>query len=186
MINARLSLLRMTNKHLCIDEMMVSSKSKFGPRVYQKGKPHPWGFKLFSIADMFGIVYLMHLHCGKFPQVHPHPNLGSTNNRVLWLVKNVPRHEGYHLYMDNYFTSIPLMNELSKQGIHSMVTIRILSAPGFANACLPDKDLKDMGERAFVEYLASFQGSIHPGIDGMTVKYLILLILLDLLILLLK
>ena len=164
MINARLSLLRMTNKHLCIDEMMVSSKSKFGPRVYQKGKPHPWGFKLFSIADMFGIVYLMHLYCGKFPQVHPHPNLGSTNNRVLWLVKNVPRHEGYHLYMDNYFTSIPLMNELAKEGIHSMGTIRIPSAPGFADACLPDKDLKDMGERAFVEYIASFEGSIHPGI----------------------
>ena len=143
---------------------MVSSKSKFGPRVYQKDKPHPWGFKLFSIADMFGIVYLMHLHCGKFPQVPPHPNLGSTNNRVLWLIKNVPRDQGYHLYMDNYFLTIPLINELLKLGIHSMGTIRIPSAPGFAEACLPDKDLKDMGERAFVEYLASFEGSIHPGI----------------------
>ena len=39
-INARVSLLKMS-KELCIDEMMVSIKSKFGPRVYQKGKPHP-------------------------------------------------------------------------------------------------------------------------------------------------
>ena len=113
---------------------------------------------------MFGIVYLMHLHVGKFPQVDPHPNLGSTNNRVLWLDKNVPRNDGYHLYMDNYFSSIPLMNELSKQGIHSMGTIRIPSAPGFEKVCIPDKDLKDMRERAFVEYIASFEGSIHPGI----------------------
>ena len=64
-LNDRLSTLEVS-KQLCIDEMMISSKSKFGPRVYQKGKPHPWGFKLFGISDMFGIVYRIHLHCGKF------------------------------------------------------------------------------------------------------------------------
>ena len=47
MINARLSLLRMTNKHLCIDEMMISSKSKYGPRVYQKVNPIQEGLKFF-------------------------------------------------------------------------------------------------------------------------------------------
>ena len=162
-INARLSLLTMS-KELCIDEMMVSSKSKYGPRVYQKGKPHPWGFKLFGISDMYGIVYLMHLHCGKFPQVHPFPNLGSTGNRVLWLIQNVPRNQNYNLYMDNYFNSIPLMNELLKIGIHSMGTIRIPNAAGFSQSCIPDKELTDLGDRAFVEYIASFEGSIDPGI----------------------
>ena len=112
-INARLSLLKVS-KELCIDEMMISSKSKFGPRVYQRGKPHPWGYKLFGISDMYGIVYLIHLHCGKFPPVEGFPNLGSTANRVLWLIQNVPRHQNYELYMDNYFNSIPLMNELRK------------------------------------------------------------------------
>ena len=84
MINARLSLLQMPNKHLCIDEMMVPSKSKYGPRVYQKGKPHPWGYKLFSIADETGVTFRVHLHSGKFAQVLPHPNLGSTNNVALF------------------------------------------------------------------------------------------------------
>ena len=48
-LNDRLETLQVNkvNKYLCIDEMMISSKSKFGPRVYQKGKPHPWGYKLF-------------------------------------------------------------------------------------------------------------------------------------------
>merc|ERR1712215_163050 len=50
MINARLSLLEMPDENLCVDEMMVPSKSKFGPRVYQKGKPHPWGFKIYSMS----------------------------------------------------------------------------------------------------------------------------------------
>ena len=39
-INARLSLLKVS-KEFCIDEMIISSKSKFGPRAYQRGKPHP-------------------------------------------------------------------------------------------------------------------------------------------------
>ena len=34
MINDRLELLKVS-KELCIDEMMIQSKSKFGPRIYQ-------------------------------------------------------------------------------------------------------------------------------------------------------
>merc|ERR1711888_464219 len=154
----------MPNKHLCIDEMMVPNKSKYGPRVYQKGKPHPWGYKLLSIADQTGVSFRVHLHSGKFPQVHPHPNLGSTNNRVLWLAEKVPRHSGYFLYMDNYCNSIPLMEELLEIGINSMGTIRIPNAPGFVDACIPDKELKDKGDRAFTEYLVNFDNIMHPGI----------------------
>merc|ERR1711888_66593 len=158
----------MPNKHLCIDEMMVPNKSKYGPRIYQKGKPHPWGYKLYSIADRTGVSFRVHLHSGKFPQVLPHPNLGSTNNRVLWLAEKVLRNSGYTLYMDNYFTSIPLMEEFLDEGIDSMGTIRIPNAPGFVDACIPDKDLKDKGERAFVEYdskvfnFAHTSGSAKP------------------------
>ena len=81
-LNARLATLQL-NKHLCIDEMMISSKSKFGPRVYQKGKPHSWGFKLFGISDMFGIVYKIHLHTGKFQKDDDFLDLGSKANRVF-------------------------------------------------------------------------------------------------------
>ena len=45
-----------------------------------------------------------------------------------------------------------------------MGTIRIPNAPGFVDACIPDKELKEKGERAFVEYLVSFDDIIHPGI----------------------
>ena len=94
--------------------MMIQSKSKFGPRIYQRGKPNPWGYKLYGLSDTFGIVYLIHLLCGKFLQVDGFPDLGSTGNRVLWLIQTAPRDENYQLYMDNYFNSIPLMTELRK------------------------------------------------------------------------
>ena len=162
LINERLAIFRIS-KQVCIDEMMIQSKSKFGPRIYQKGKPHPWGYKLYALSDTFGIVYKMHLYCGAFPQVEGFPDLGSTGNRVLSLIQNVDRDKDVELYMDNFFTSLPLMNELRKLGIHSMGTIRVKDFPGFSTVCMPDKELKDLGTRKFVEYMCTFEGSLDPG-----------------------
>ena len=165
-LNPRLETLQVNkvNKYLCIDEMMISSKSKFGPRVYQKGKPHLWGFKLFGISDPFGIVYKIHLHTDKFKKDDDFLDLGSTANRVFSLIKNVPRHQNYELYMDNYFLSIPLMNELRKVGIHSMGTIRIPNAAGFSDVCIPDDELSKLGDRVFAEYLCTGVDIEEPGI----------------------
>merc|ERR1712121_574945 len=101
---------------------------------------------------------------GKFPKVNDFLDLGSTANRVFSLIKNVPRHQNYEFYMDNYFLSIPLMNELRKIGIHSMGTIRIPNAAGFSQSCIPDKELRELGSRAFFEYLLSCEVSVDPGI----------------------
>ena len=116
------------------------------------------------MSSGLGIVYLIHFHCGAFPQGDGFPDLGSTGNRVLWLVQNVPRDENYQLYMDNYSNSIPLMIELRKKGIHSMGTIRIQNASGFSKLCMPDKELSQLASRSFVEYIVTFEGSVDPGI----------------------
>ena len=108
LINNRLALLKISSQ-VCIDEMMIQSKSKFGPRIYQKGKPHPWDYKLYGLSDAYGIIYKLHLHCGASPQVQGYPDIGSTGNRVLSLIENVPKHQNFELYMDNFFTSIPLI-----------------------------------------------------------------------------
>ena len=42
LINERFALLTISGQ-VCIDKIMIQSKSKFGPRIYQKGKPHQWG-----------------------------------------------------------------------------------------------------------------------------------------------
>ena len=163
LINVRLNLLTIS-KEVCIDEMMIQSKSRFGPRIYQKGKPNPWGYKLYALSDTHGIVYTMHLYCGAFPQVHGYPDLGSTGNRVLSLVQNVPKNENFQLYMDNFFTRIPLITELGKQEIQLMGTICVNHAPGFTKICMPDKELSNLGNRSFVEYLCKFDGFVDPGI----------------------
>ena len=55
------------SEHLCIDEMMIPYKGTRGPRMYIKGKPNPWGFKVWTLAENFGIVYKMDFCLGKTP-----------------------------------------------------------------------------------------------------------------------
>ena len=45
-------------EHCCIDEMMCQYRGKTSPiRQYIKGKPHPWGFKIWARTDIHGILY---------------------------------------------------------------------------------------------------------------------------------
>ncbi|KAJ8348384.1 hypothetical protein SKAU_G00269730 [Synaphobranchus kaupii] len=44
-------------EHNSVDEMMIPFKGKFsGIRQYMKGKPHPWGFKVWARTGISGIV----------------------------------------------------------------------------------------------------------------------------------
>ena len=117
-----------------------------------------------GLSDTFDLVYKIHMHCGTFPQVEGFPDIGSTGNRVLSLIENVPRNQNVELYMDNFFSSVALMNELRKVGIHSMGTIRVNNAPGFSKVCMPDKELVEKGSREFVDDMCTFEGSVAPGI----------------------
>ena len=119
----------------------------------KKKQPYPWGYKLYGLSDLYGIEYKIHLYCGAFPQFERFPDIGSTGNRVLSLIENVPRHQDFQWYMDNFFTSITVMNELRKEGIHSIGIICVNNAPGFTKVCMPDKELRELGSRSFVEYL---------------------------------
>ena len=56
------------------------------------------------------------------------------------------------------------MTELGKQGIQSMGTICVNNAPGFTKICMPDKELSNLGNRSFVEYMCQFDGFVDPGI----------------------
>lgn len=39
------------NRHIAIDESVISFKGRIGFLQYLKGKPNPWGIKAFVLAD---------------------------------------------------------------------------------------------------------------------------------------
>ena len=60
----------------------------------------------------------------------------ASANIAVRMIREVPRFENYIGYMDNYYTSIPLLVFLRTQGIHSIVTI---NRNRIKNCKLPDQ-----------------------------------------------
>lgn len=49
--------------HQSIDEMMIPYKGKFGQiRQYVRGKPHPWGFKVWSRCSVSGLLHVFDVY----------------------------------------------------------------------------------------------------------------------------
>jgi hypothetical protein len=47
-----------TEEHNSVDEMMVNFKGKSTIKQYIRGKPNPWGFKLWGRAGISGLTLI--------------------------------------------------------------------------------------------------------------------------------
>ncbi|GBM20959.1 PiggyBac transposable element-derived protein 3 [Araneus ventricosus] len=106
-----------------------------GLKQFIKGKPIRFGFKLWTLASSDGYLFHAELYSSSTTKL-PQTGLGQGPDVVLGLMNKVHAHEGNHVVMDNLFTSIPLLNELSKKGIDGTGTIR---ENRLENAPLPPK-----------------------------------------------
>ena len=62
-------------KRLCIDEQMIPFKGILGLKQYMKGKPNPWGIKVFFLCGESGMPYNFLAYQGKttkFPEKYNH------------------------------------------------------------------------------------------------------------------
>ena len=84
---------------------------------YIKGKPNPWGFKVWTLADSHGIVHSFEICDGSTPKVDGFPDLKFSANTVCKLASIIPVHKNHRHYMDNLFSTIPLFFEMHKRGI---------------------------------------------------------------------
>jgi len=96
---------------VAVDERMVKSKHQSGIRQYIKNKPTKWGIKLWVLADSLnGYICDFDVYIGRNAQQELSPN-GLGYDVVMKLV--VPlRNQGYHLYFDNFYTSVKLVKDL--------------------------------------------------------------------------
>ena len=153
-------------ENLCVDEMMIPYTGKRGPRYYIKGKPNPWGFKVWGLADSFGIVHNFDMCVGSTPRVEDFPDLKSSANVVAKLASIVPKQVNHKIYMDNLFSTVPLYLEFLKRGIFCTGTVRLNRCSGLKDQCLvPDADIKAKGKSSFIEY----EGKIKDTTDDIRV-----------------
>lgn len=126
------------DQRLSIDEQMCSTKIGHFLKRYLPNKPHKWGYKLFGLCSLMGYAYRFEIYSGQEKKDRPvgEPELGVTNNMVLRLARVIPRMRNHIVFFDNFYTSLPLVYHLAKQGIHCVGTVQQNRLP---NCRLPDK-----------------------------------------------
>lgn len=101
-----------------IDEQMIPFTGKCHLRQLVKNKPRPVGLKNFVVTTSEGLM----VDFGALS--HP---LGLGPAVVLRLIQSVPR--GSCIFFDRYFTTVPLLEELTNLGYHGTGTIMLNRVP---------------------------------------------------------
>ena len=128
-------------REISIDECIIGFKGRTFLKQYNPKKPHKWGICVWSVAESkSGYTYAWQIYTGKNEEVQPSGN-GATYDIVI----NILRQNGlldnnHHVYMDNFFSSGLLFNELSKNSTGACGTLRV-------NRALTPRVIKDAKQR---------------------------------------
>ncbi|CAH2005856.1 unnamed protein product [Acanthoscelides obtectus] len=83
-------------------------------------------------------------------------DLGACANIVTRLLRNLPNDMNYHVYFDNYYTTLPLLAQLSQRGVQALGTIRRNRIP---KCPLPgDKEMSKENRGTSKEYITETEG----------------------------
>ena len=99
------------SKELSIDESMVLWRGRLVFRQYIPGKKHKYGVKLYLLCEPSGYVWNAMVYCGK---MDPISGLGHSEAVVMKLMEK-RLDLGHQLYVDNFYTGMPLAKELLKR-----------------------------------------------------------------------
>jgi len=145
-------------QNICVDEQMVPFKGKLSVKQYMRGKPNPWGIKLYLLCGENGLVYNFLIYQGSTTEVKQdiQKKYGLGSAVVLHLTDMLGKNQHF-LYMDNFFTSFNLLHALQHKKIFAAATIRVnrFVNPPFLN----DKVLSKMGRGTTFELSSDIPNS---------------------------
>ena len=124
------------HKEVSIYEAMVAYKGRSSMKQYLPKKPIKRGFKIWMRADAVnGYVSEFSVYTGKVKDAP-----GALGGNVVRALSENLQHKNYHLYIDNFSSSVALMINLLKLGLYSCGTLRV-NRKGFPS------DLKSMAKK---------------------------------------
>ena len=131
------------SKNVCIDESLLLWKGRLHFKQYIPLKRSRFGIKLFMLCEDGGYTYRFRVYTGKDTLVEGNRNLTISEKIVEDLMLPL-LHKGYHLYIDNWYTSITLLQYLRDNDTLACGTIR-KNRKGFPDAVSKAK-LRQRGE----------------------------------------
>ncbi|XP_063902705.1 piggyBac transposable element-derived protein 3-like, partial [Zophobas morio] len=146
-----------TEENCCLDETIIPFKGQLSIKQYIRGKPNPWGVKVYNLCGESGIIYRSIVYQGSTTLPELNHTFSATTQLVLHLAERLPGHRGHKLYFDNFFNSLEVLQQLSKKGIFAAGTVR----PNRLGKCIlkTDNELKKMG-RGTSEYCVTQDNDI--------------------------
>ena len=132
---------------LAIDESMVRYYGRHRGKQYMIAKPIKFGFKVWSLASTDGYLYHAEPYAGAKAQIKSY-GLGLGGDVVISLIEKCGISARSHIYMDNFFTSLRLLDALNERHIHGTGTIR---ANRLEKCPLMDKNTIGKQQRGYSE-----------------------------------
>ena len=100
------------SKNVCIDESLPPWKGRLHFKQYIPLKRPCFGTKLFMLCEDRGYTYRFRVNTGKDTLVEGNQNLTISEKIVEDLMLPL-LNKGSHLHIDNWYTSIPLLQYLT-------------------------------------------------------------------------
>jgi hypothetical protein len=111
-------------KNLCIDESLMLWKGRLGFKRYIPSKQHRYGIKLFILCDCrTGFVLDFVIYTGSETETKYNKGLGIAGSVVMSLMQPYLQ-KGHNLFMENWFTSPVLFEELHANSTGAYGTAR--------------------------------------------------------------
>jgi hypothetical protein len=110
-------------EHLTVGEVIVLYKREVNFRQYLPKKHKHFGIKIYKLCDMSGYMYDMDMYLGK-NRTSSTADITATHVTVRHLTRKEEGH-GHKLYVDNFFSSSDLFNNLTKRKINCGGTVRL-------------------------------------------------------------
>lgn len=108
------------SENLTIDEGICSFRRRVSFRVYIKNKPNKYGIKLFEVCEAnSGYTCNLEVYSGVSREANPDGPVVGVVTRLLEPYLN----QGYTVYLDRYFTSVKLFDNLWQQDTLAVGTI---------------------------------------------------------------
>jgi hypothetical protein len=109
---------------LSVDEQMIGYTGRHPSKQYIRGKPVKWGYKMWLLCDATGYPYHIWPYQGRSGQRRDEP-LGSTVvKKMISVVQDNSSLNCHKIFMDNFFTSIKLMQDLRECNLRATGIIR--------------------------------------------------------------
>ena len=107
-------------QHLAVDEVIVLYKRRVVQYIPKKHKR--FGIKIYKLCDSLGYTYDMSVYLGKQRQ-NATAQITATHGTVLQVIRRVEG-MGHKIFMDNYFTSPAVFDDLFQRKINVCGTVR--------------------------------------------------------------